>query len=589
MKNTIKNTINVIEKRELRKRQIWILGGFSLLLVLLTGIIFPNFSAVLAQASKGTAGFSSGSGNTTTSGTTFSTPSLPGNPPLSNVITNETPTTTTTTTTTNETPTSTTTISNEPQLTTVQSLTPQQSQQITAEVTTLQQASRPEQILANTITTSIPSLPIEVAPTQAFETYLGLPPSPSPSQNIQQVTGFIQQVVTFNQIKPSLIYLNQLSPTSAQIAPNHQDTWVASASTNLAQLSDQPSDQQLQFLAVTSQGALPAGQIPGVDYRQLLRTVRQFEQNLSNKRQDSSYLTQASQLYEWLITPIEAQLKQQKIDNLIFVLPSGLRTLPLAALYNAKTQRFLVEDYTLGMIPSLSLIDLTPKPYRQPDQSKVVAMGSSTFADNTPLPAVPLELAEVTKIFPGESFLDQEFTVSNLQKALDSKEFNVVHLATHGVFRPGDRRNSYIYLNQGKLNLDQFADLGFDQSKIDLLVLSACKTAFGDPDAELGFAGLAVKAGVRTALGSLWNVSDEGTLALMTLFYHQFKAQRTKTEALHQAQLAMLKGNYQVVNDQLILENQASFSISPAIAEVFKKDLRHPYYWSGFTLIGNPW
>ena len=390
-------------------------------------------------------------------------------------------------------------------------------------------------------------------------------------------------------MNPSVIYLNLSTSTSAKLAPNASDTRVASAVTNLAQLSTLSPDQTLQFVTVTSQGALPAGQISGVDYRQLLRTVRQFERNLSRGPQDSSYLTQASQLYEWLIRPIQAQLEQQKIDNLTFVLPSGLRTLPLAALYNAKTQRFLVEDYTLGMIPSLSLIDLTPKPYRQPDQSKVVAMGSSTFTDNTPLPAVPLELAEVTKILPGESFLNQAFTADNLAKALDSQEFNVVHLATHGAFRPGDRRNSFIYLNQGKLNLDQFAALEFDRSKIDLLVLSACKTAFGDPDAELGFAGLAVKAGVRTALGSLWNVSDEGTLALMTLFYHQFKTQDTKTEALHHAQIAMLKGNYQVVNDQLILENQPPFSISPAVAEVFKNDLRHPYYWSAFTLIGNPW
>ncbi|MFM7580212.1 MAG: CHAT domain-containing protein, partial [Microcystaceae cyanobacterium] len=450
----------------------------------------------------------------------------------------------TSTTTTNETQASTTT----------QSLTPQQSQQITAEVTTLQQGSPPEQTLANAITNPLSSLPIEVAPTQAFQGYLGLPESPS--LNIQQATGFLAQVATANNMNPSVIYLNLSTSTSAKLAPNASDTRVASAVTNLAQLSTPSPDQTLQFVTVTSQGALPAGQISGVDYRQLLRTVRQFEQNLRRGPQDSSYLTQASQLYEWLIRPIQAQLEQQKIDNLTFVLPSGLRTLPLAALYNAKTQRFLVEDYTLGMIPSLSLIDLTPRPYRQPEQSKVVAMGSSTFTDNTPLPAVPLELAEVTRILPGESFLNQAFTADNLAKALDSQEFNVVHLATHGAFRPGDRRNSFIYLNQGKLNLDQFAALGFDQSKIDLLVLSACKTAFGDPDAELGFAGLAVKAGVRTALGSLWNVSDEGTLALMTLFYHQFKTQDTKTEALHHAQIAMLKGNYQVVNDQLILENQ---------------------------------
>ena len=54
---------------------------------------------------------------------------------------------------------------------------------------------------------------------------------------------------------------------------------------------------------------------------------------------------------------------------------------------------------------------------------------------------------------------------------------------------------------------------------MNLLVLSACSTALGDEDAELGFAGLAVASGARSALASLWEVSDEGTLGLMTEFY----------------------------------------------------------------------
>lgn len=535
----------------------------SLILVLLVSHNFSPSAQVLAQVSKGNAGFTSGSGNTTTSGTVFSTPSLSGNTQSQSSSPSDL-----------EQP-------------APQPLTPEQRQEITEELSTLQQGSTEQQILRNTVTTPLPGLPIESSTTQSFQSHLGLPPAPIIT--LQEATDFLQQIAVTNNIKPALVYISSPSSKSAQRGFNAQDSQIASTEMDIAQLGGQETDQQLQFLTITPQGALPLNNVPDLDYRQLLRTARLFELNLSRNLQDSSYLDQASQLYEWLIDPILTQLQQQDVDNLTFVLPDGLRTLPLAALYNAKTQRFLIEDYTLGMIPSLSLIELTPQSSSRSTPSKVLAMGSSTFTDNTPLPAVPLELAEVTKILPGERFLDQEFTVNNLRQGLDSGQFNVIHLATHGAFQPGFPSNSFIYFNQGKLNLNQFADLGFDQSKIDLLVLSACQTAFGDPEAELGFAGLAVKAGVRTALGSLWSVSDEGTLALMTLFYNQFKTQNTKTEALHNAQISMLKGDYQILNDQLIFKDQPPLSLSPAIAEVLQKDLRHPYYWSAFTLIGNPW
>lgn len=63
----------------------------------------------------------------------------------------------------------------------------------------------------------------------------------------------------------------------------------------------------------------------------------------------------------------------------------------------------------------------------------------------------------------------------------------------------------------------------------------------GSDEAELGFSGLAVQAGVKSVLGSLWYVSDQGTLALMTKFYDQLNTSSLRSESLRQAQLAMLK------------------------------------------------
>ncbi len=84
-------------------------------------------------------------------------------------------------------------------------------------------------------------------------------------------------------------------------------------------------------------------------------------------------------------------------------------------------------------------------------------------------------------------------------------------------------------------------------------MLSACQTALGDRQAELGFAGLAVAAGVKSVLASLWNVSDLGTLGLMGQFYQEYGEFANKAEALRQAQLAMLKGQVRVDNGKMML------------------------------------
>ncbi len=138
------------------------------------------------------------------------------------------------------------------------------------------------------------------------------------------------------------------------------------------------------------------------------------------------------------------------------------------------------------------------------------------------------------------------------------------------------------------MGLDQLRQLKLNDPPVELLVLSACRTALGDEEAELGFAGLAVLAGVKSALGSLWYVSDEGTVGLMTTFYQELKIAPIKAEALRRAQLAMLSGKVRIEGDQLVTES-LRLPLPPELTDLGDKILSHPYYWSGFTLIGNPW
>ncbi len=348
---------------------------------------------------------------------------------------------------------------------------------------------------------------------------------------------------------------------------------------------------QLEMRLVLPEGQ-PIFKSTQVNREQLLQVVRSFTTKIRTPQDwsETQYKIEGKKLYDWLILPLKAQLEKQDIKTLIFSMDTGLRTLPIAALYDG--QKFLLENYSLGLIPSLSLTDTS---YVNLKNSKVLAMGASEFSDPTqqPLPAVPLELNLIVdpNRWPGKSFLNQEFTIDNLTSQRSQKQFDIIHLATHGEFQAGGAERSYIQFWEGKLWLNELRKLRLDQPTVELLVLSACTTAVGDEEAELGFAGLAIQAGVKSALASLWYVSDAGTLGLMSEFYQALLSSPIKAEALRQAQLAMLKGNVHLQAGKLRYEKDTIVEVElpPEIAHQANLDLSHPFYWAGFTLIGSPW
>ncbi|NEO86596.1 MAG: CHAT domain-containing protein, partial [Spirulina sp. SIO3F2] len=121
-----------------------------------------------------------------------------------------------------------------------------------------------------------------------------------------------------------------------------------------------------------------------------------------------------------------------------------------------------------------------------------------------------------------------------------------------------------------------------------LLVLSACQTALGNQSVEYGFAGLAVQAEVGAAVAGLWSANDAATLALMSEFYRQLSLGQPKGEALRQAQLALLNETVRLEDKQLVGSGKA-IALPPAMDGLGNLSFWHPYFWSGFTLIGNPW
>ncbi|MGL5082430.1 MAG: CHAT domain-containing protein [Microcoleaceae cyanobacterium] len=344
-------------------------------------------------------------------------------------------------------------------------------------------------------------------------------------------------------------------------------------------------EEQLELILIPSSGSPVRRSVPEATSEKLFPVIRELQVSITNPRERDTnrYQGPAQQLHDWILQPIAADLQQMGATTLLFSLGPGLRSLPLAALWDGK--QFLVEKYSYSLIPSTSFINTRYDSLRQGD---ILAMGASTFRDQNPLPAVPLEVATIAELWPSQTFLNESFTLANLKVQRRLTEYDIIHLATHADFQPGAPKNSYIQLWDGRLPLTQLPNLNWDVPPLELLVLSACRTAVGDRQAELGFAGLAVQAGVKSAIASLWYVSDQGTLGLMSEFYAALRTAPIKSIALQQAQVSMIQGKVRIESGQLIT-NQGSIPLPPELADIDSQSLAHPYYWAGFTLIGTPW
>jgi CHAT domain-containing protein len=341
---------------------------------------------------------------------------------------------------------------------------------------------------------------------------------------------------------------------------------------------------QLELILVPPVGQPIHYSVPEANRAALFPTIQEFRKEITNpaKRDSTTYLAAAQQLYKWAIAPLEKDLQNLGIQTLLLSVDPGLRSLPFAALHDGK--RFLIEKYSFSLIPSFSLTNTDYKPVKD---ATVLAMGRSEFVDQQPLPNVPIELQAISGQGNASSFLNSTFTIDNLNSEHAKGGFRIVHLATHAEFKPGKASNSYIQLWNSKLQLDRMESLNWRNPQVDLLVLSACRTALGDRDAELGFGGLAVKSGAKSALGSLWYVDDGGTLALMSEFYHQLRGATTKAEALQLAQQAIMSGKVRLENGQLVTTG-SQLNLPPNLQQA-NQNFSHPYYWSSFTIIGSPW
>jgi CHAT domain-containing protein len=291
----------------------------------------------------------------------------------------------------------------------------------------------------------------------------------------------------------------------------------------------------------------------------LTQLIRDFRVNIQADLGTRDYLRYSQALYDWLIRPLREALMKAEVDTLVMVPEGPLRTISLAALHDG--QQYLIENYAIATTPGLTLTD--PKPISEQELGVMAGGVSESVQGYSALPSVKHELSMLKDKTDAKIYMDEAFTLEAVRTEVEQGDFIIAHFATHGEFN-SNYNQSYILTHDRKFAIEQLSESisvrQLQTGALELLVLSACQTAAGDDRAALGLAGVAVKAGARSALASLWSINDKATAKLIDTFYDGLiRYKESKAVSLQRAQWALIQ------------------------SEKFS----HPSYWAPFLMIGN--
>ncbi|HEX9029218.1 MAG TPA: CHAT domain-containing tetratricopeptide repeat protein, partial [Anaerolineales bacterium] len=305
------------------------------------------------------------------------------------------------------------------------------------------------------------------------------------------------------------------------------------------------------------------------DLAQIQRLLKLFWLNLktiprSSVDRMSSLIANAQgilfKLYQQLIFPFTEPNTGEDGSALhtyrrLVIVPHGpLHYMPFQALYDG--QRYLLEQHELSYLPGASFLRYSRE--ARPSGQGLLSIGHS-YQGN--LPFTLQEAGTIADLWPGQAILEEQATLAQVRKAMPGPR--LLHLATHGDFRPDNPLFSGLALEDGWLTTLDVFSLHLNAS---LVTLSACQTGrsvIGGGDEMLGLMRSFLAAGAASLVSTLWAVEDYSTAQLMQAFYQNLSAGQTKGAALQQAQLGLLHGS--PGNDRY----------------------QHPYFWAPFFLVGD--
>jgi CHAT domain-containing protein len=303
----------------------------------------------------------------------------------------------------------------------------------------------------------------------------------------------------------------------------------------------------------------------------------------------SDPVSPSRQLFDILIAPILPLLSQQKITTLLISADRGLQAIPFSALSDG--EKFFGDRFAFSLTPSLVLTNF--EDLDQLTGNKLLALGASQFDGLSPLPLVPQELDGIIYKGAKEKFLNNLFTPNTFLEEASDPIYSNVHVATHADFHPGGPTRSQIHSGTGPIAFDQLIKLRRSRKGVplELIVFSACRTALGDSESELGFAGLALQAGAKSAVGTLWYVDDVVTSAYFVQMYRYLSQGTPKAEAMQLTRQAFIRGLVRLDGNRVVGADGIDLltGLSENQQRRVANGINHPFYWSGIQLMGTPW
>jgi CHAT domain-containing protein len=339
------------------------------------------------------------------------------------------------------------------------------------------------------------------------------------------------------------------------------------------------TEDKIWLLWTSAGGVYGSTEMPNLGRVKLLKAVQEYRNLLQTPTTDPAELAKlqqsGQQLYQWLIKPLEPALASKTIKHLIFSLDGTTRYIPISALVSPD-KKYLIEQYDISTVLSVGLTNTSDRLPKSPQLSSVLGLGVSLGfpPEFKALKNVEPELQTIVKapgdttgLYPRQKFLNTNFNQQTLADHIKGQ--NILHIATHAKYLSTNPRESFLLLGNGQKYMIREIEYLRNLGNVHLVVLSACETGLGEANADgkeiqgisAYFTGGESKA--KAVLASLWKVNDTSTSGLMQSFYQNLsKSTMTKSEALRQAQLSMIKNT------------------SP-------QNYSHPYYWAPFVLIGN--
>jgi CHAT domain-containing protein len=253
-----------------------------------------------------------------------------------------------------------------------------------------------------------------------------------------------------------------------------------------------------------------------------------------------------TRLYALLVAPVRSAMSGAA--TVVLVPDSRLQQVAFAALRDAATGRYLIEDHALLVTPSASFFaDARSAASRSHiGLSSALLIGNPEAAGAAPLPGAQSEVAAAARLYSRHEVLRGRSATKERFLAL-APAYDIVHFGGHAFVNPEyPLLSRLVFADDSGVEQSLFAHeisrLRFPRTRV--VMLAACSTAAGAVSRGEGVVGLArpfLAGGVPLVVASQWDVDDRATEQLSLVFHRELVATRDPVAALRAAQLSMLR------------------------------------------------